>query len=204
MNWNKEEIEAVNATLTPSGRGRSRPVVLPMSPHGATETGAADYRGFPLTRASSVIVSDADFSKSRSPENEYGVDQCIMLAWVTCNRVVFDQARVFHQIIGQFSNCSFRRIGTDKCGIGGTYTDCDFSGTSFRNAHLAANFIRCKFHGCNMKVASWGSSFEACEFAGATIDPLFEDVRNATLSADAVTFVALGGKVRMGETRHIS
>jgi hypothetical protein len=55
-----------------------------------------------------------------------------------------------------------------------------------------------------MKVASWGSSFADCEFAGATIDPLFSDVRSAALSADAVTFVVLTGKVLVGETRHIN
>lgn len=55
-----------------------------------------------------------------------------------------------------------------------------------------------------MKVASWGSSFEDCEFAGAKIDKLFEDVRDVALSADAVTFVVLSGKVHVGQTRHIS
>lgn len=55
-----------------------------------------------------------------------------------------------------------------------------------------------------MKVASWGSSFEDCEFAGAKIDKLFEDVRDVALSADAVTFVVLTGKVHVGETRHIN
>lgn len=204
MNWIDEEITAVNATLIPKGKGRRRPVDLPSSPHGATPDGAADYRGFPLTRASSVVISNADFGKSRSPANEYGVDQSIMLTWVKCDDVVFDRARVFHRIDGRFDNCSFRRIGTDNCGFVGTFTDCDFSGTSFRNAHLVANFIRCKFHNCNMKVASWGSSFEDCEFSGATIDPLFEDVLNAALSADVVTFVVLTGKVHVGETRHIN
>lgn len=204
MKWTDEEITAVNSTLIPKGRKRQRPVELQPSPHGLTKDGAADYRGFPLTCASGVIVSSADFSTSRSPANEYGIDQSIMLAWVTCDHVVFDRARVFHRIDGRFSNCSFQRIGTDRCGFVGTFTDCDFSGTSFRNAHLVANFIRCKFHDCNMKVASWGSSFEDCEFAGAKIDKLFEDVRDVALSADAVTFVVLTGKVHVGETRHIS
>ena len=204
MNWTDEEITAVNSTLIPKGRERQRPVELPPSPHGTTPNKAADFRGFPLTRASGVVISNADFSKSRSPANEYGVDQSIMLTWVTCEHVVFDRARVFHRIDGRFGNCSFRRIGTDSCGFVGTFSDCDFSGTSFRNAHLVANFIRCKFHDCNMKVASWGSSFEDCEFAGATIDPLFEDVREVAFSADAVTFVVLTHKVHPGETRQIS
>jgi uncharacterized protein YjbI with pentapeptide repeats len=204
MNWTDEEITAVNSTLIPKGREGQRPVELQPSPHGSTPDGAADYQGFPLTRASGVIISNADFSKSRSPANEYGVDQSIMLTWVRCDDVVFDRARVFHRIDGRFYNCSFRRIGTDRCGFVGTFTDCDFSGTSFRNAHLVANFIRCKFHDCNMKVASWGSSFEDCEFAGANIDKLFQDVRDVALSENAVTFVVLTGKVHVGETRHIA
>lgn len=203
MNWSDEEITAVNSTLIPKGRTRQRSVDLPPSPHGSTPDGAADYRGFPLTCASGVIVCNADFTKSRSPANEYGVDQSIMLTWVKCDRVVFDMARVFHRIDGRFENCSFQRIGTDHCGFVGTFVDCDFTGTSFRNAHLVANFIRCKFHNCKMKVASWGSSFENCEFAGATIDPLFKDVRDVVVSADAVTFVVLANKVHPGETRHI-
>lgn len=204
MNWTNEEISSVNSTLIPKGNERQRPVELPPSPHGLTPDGLADYREFPLTRASAVIFSKADFSKCRSPKNQYGVEQSIMLTWVTCDQVIFDRSRPFHSINGQFSNCSFRRIGTNQCGIVGTYTDCDFSGASFRNAHLVANFVRCKFHDCNMKVASWGSSFESCEFSGATIDPLFEDVRNAAFSADAVTFVVLNSKVHVGETRYIS
>ncbi|NLS97190.1 MAG: hypothetical protein GXX96_34055 [Planctomycetaceae bacterium] len=55
----------------------------------------------------------------------------------------------------------------------------------------------------DMKVASWGSSFDDCQFAGATIDRLFQDVRDVALSADTVTFVVLTGKVHAGETRHI-
>lgn len=204
MNWTDEEITAVNSTLIPKGRERQHPVELQPSPHGITPNGAADYRQFPLTRATSVVISNADFTKSRSPTNPYGVDQSIMLTGVKCDHVVFDRARVFHRIDGRFDNCSFQRIGTDHCGFVGTFTDCDFTGTSFRNAHLVANFIRCKFHACNMKVASWGSSFEDCEFAGATITRLFEDVRNVAFSADAVTLVVLTGKVHVGETRHIS
>ncbi|MBB3210709.1 hypothetical protein FHS27_006557 [Rhodopirellula rubra] len=204
MNWTDEEITAVNSTLIPKGKGRQRPVDLPSSPHGMTPDDAADYREFPLTRASGVVMSNADFGKSRSPANDFGVDQLIMLTWVQCDQVAFDRARVFHRIDGRFDKCSFRRIGTGNCSFVGTFTDCDFSGTSFRNAHLVANFIRCKFHDCNMKVASWGSSFEDCKFAGATIDPLFGDVRDAALSADAVTFVVLTGKVLVGETRHIN
>jgi hypothetical protein len=204
MNWTDEEITAVNSTLIPKGKTRQHPVDLPSSPRGTTPDDAADYRGFPLTRAVGVAMSNADFGKSRSPKNEYGVDQSIMLTWVQCDSVTFDRARVFHRIDGRFANCSFRKIGTGNCSFVGTFTDCDFSGTSFRNAHLVANFIRCKFHECNMKVASWGSSFEGCEFAGAKIDDLFEDVRDVALSADAVTFVVLSGKVQVGETRHIS
>ena len=203
-NWTDEEINAVNSTLIPKGRERPRPVALPTSPHGMTENGAADYRGFPLTRASGVILSHADFSKSRSPNNEHGVDQSIMLSWVTCDRVIFDGARVFHRVNGRFDNCSFQRIGTDHCGFGGIFVDCDFTGASLGNAHLAANFVRCKFHNCKMKVASWGSSFEDCEFAGASIDHLFADVRDVAQSSDRVTFVVLSGKVHSGETRHIS
>ncbi len=204
MNWTADEIVAVNSTLIPKSRHRQKPVELQPSPHGTTQKGAADYREFPLKRASGVIISNADFSKARSPSNEYGVDQSIMLTWVSCDSVVFDRARVFHQIGGKFDNCSFRRIGTDQCGLVGTFKDCDFSGTSFRNAHLCANFIRCKFHKCNLKVASWGSSFEDCEFAGSAIDPIFQDVSDVALSADVVTFVVLTGKVHAGETRHIS
>ncbi len=204
MNWTDEEITAVNSTLIPKGRERQRPVDLPSSPHGTLPNGAADFRQFPLTIAKSVVISNVDFSMSRSLANEYGVDQSIMLTWVKCDYVVFDKARVFHRIDGRFDNCSFRRIGTDRCGFVGTFKDCDFTGTSFRNAHLVANFIRCKFHDCNMKVASWGSSFEDCEFAGATIDPMFQDVREVAFSANAVTFVVLTHKVHPGETRHIS
>lgn len=204
MNWNDEEVTAVNSMLIPKGRQRQHQMDLPPSPHGTLPNGTADFRQFPLTRASGIVISNADFTKSRSPANEYGVDQSIMLTWVKCDRVIFDRARVFHSIDGRFDNCSFLRIGTDRCGFVGTFTDCDFSGTSFRNAHLVANFTRCKFHDCNMKVASWGSSFEDCEFAGATIDQLFEDVRDVAFSADAVTFVVLTGKVHAGETRHIS
>ncbi|MBI1249791.1 hypothetical protein GC197_18345 [bacterium] len=204
MNWTDEEIAAVNSTLIPKGKGRQHPVDLPSSPHGTTPDDAADYRGFPLCRASGVVMSNADFGKSRSPANEYGVDQSIMLTWVRCDKVVFDGARVFHRIDGRFDKCSFRRIGTDNCSFVGTFTDCEFSGTSLRNAHLLANFIRCKFHDCNMKVASWGSSFEDCGFAGAKIDELFGDVRDVAFSADTVTFVVLSGKVHVGETRHIN
>jgi hypothetical protein len=203
-NWTHEEIAAVNSTLIRKGRERRRPVALPPSPHGVTESGAADYRGFPLTRACGVIVSNADFSKARSPDNEYGVDQAITLTWVTGDGVNFDGARVFHMINGRFANCSFRRIGSDRCGFVGTFTDCDFTGTSFRNAHLVANFLRCRFHDCKMKVASWGSSFEDCEFAGASIDHVFANVRDVAQSSDRVTFVVLGGKVHAGETRYIS
>ena len=204
MSWTDEEISAVNSTLIPEGRQRQRPVDLPPSPHGLLPNGALDYRQFPLTRASGVIISIADFTGSRSPKNEYGVDQSIMLTWVQCDRAVFDRVRVFHRIDGRFNNCSFQRIGTDRCGLVGTFTDCDFTGTSVRNAHLVANFVRCRFHGCNMKVASWGSSFENCEFEGASIDSLFADVRDVALSAQKVTFVVLSGKVHVGETRHIS
>ena len=203
MSWTDQEIAAVNATLIPKGRQRQRPVELPQSPHGTLPNGVADFRQFPLTCASMVIISNADFTKSRSPINDYGVDQSIKLTWVKCDRVVFDRARVFHRIDGRFDNCSFQRIGTDHCGLVGTFVDCDFTGTSFRNAHLVANFVRCKFHKCNMKVASWGSSFEDCEFEGASIDPLFADVRDVALSATRVTFVVLTHKVHPGETRHI-
>ncbi|MBL8820074.1 MAG: pentapeptide repeat-containing protein [Planctomyces sp.] len=204
MNWTDEEIKTVNGLLFPEGKERQRPVDLPSSPHGTTPGGAADYRGFPLKRASSVVISNADFGKSRSPANQYGVDQSILMTWVKCNKVVFDMARVFRRIDGHFDSCSFRRIGTDNCSFSGTFMDCDFSGTSFRGAHLVANFVRCKFHDCNMKVASWGSSFEACEFSGAKIDPLFDDVRDAAFAAESVTFVVLTHKVHVGETRHIS
>ncbi|MEZ6133812.1 MAG: hypothetical protein R3C53_02770 [Pirellulaceae bacterium] len=204
MNWTDEEITAVNSTLIPKGKRRQHPVDLPPSPHGTTPNDAADFREFPLVRASGVVMSNADFAKSRSPPNEYSVDQSIMLTWVKCDEVIFDRARVFHRIDGRFDKCSFRKIGTDNCSFVGTFTECDFTGTSFRNAHLVANFIRCKFHSCNMKVASWGSSFEECEFSDAKIDPLFQDVREAALSADSATFVVLTGKVLVGETRHIS
>jgi len=204
MNWTNEEINSVNSVLIPKGRQRQNPVELSQSPHGILPNGTADFRQFPLTRASGVIISNADFANSRSPENEYGVDQSIMLTWVKCERVLFDRARVFHRIDGRFDNCSFQRIGTDHCGFVGTFTDCDFTGTSFRNAHLVANFVRCRFHDCKMKVGSWGSSFENCEFVGASIDPLFADVRDIALSSDKVTFVVLTGKVHAGETRHIS
>ncbi len=204
MNWTCEEINAVNSVLIPKERVRQRPLSMLPSPHGRTASGAEDFRGFPLTRATSVIVSNADFSKSRSPKNEYGVDQSIILTWVSCKNVNFDGARVFHRINGQFDCCSFINIGTEQCGFSGTFTDCDFSGTSFRNAHLIANFVRCKFHDCKMKAASWGSSFADCEFTGASIDHLFTEIRDITQSSERVTFVVLNGKILAGETRHIS
>lgn len=204
VTWTDEHISEVNSTLIPRGRQRQRPVQLPPSPHGTLPDGAADFRQFPLTCASGVVISHANFTKARSPVNEYGVDQAIMLTWVKCDHVHFDRARVFHRIDGRFENCSFQRVGTEQCGLVGTFIDCDFSRTSFRNAHLVANFVRCRFHWCNMKVASWGSSFEDCEFTGATMDPLFDDVRDVALSSDKVTFVVLNSKVHEGENRHIS
>jgi len=203
-NWTDDETAALNSVWNAKSRNDQGPVAPPPSPHGTLPSGAADFRKFPLTRMSGVAISNADFTGSRSPNNQYGVDQLIMLTWVHCDHVVFDKSRVFHRIDGQFRSCSFRKIGAAGCNFDGTFTDCDFSGTSFRNAGLAANFVRCKFHDCNMKVAGWGSSFEDCEFQGATIDPIFEDVRDAALSADRVTFCVLTHKVHVGETRHIS
>jgi uncharacterized protein YjbI with pentapeptide repeats len=204
MSWTDEEIAAVNLVLNPSGRSRQRQVELRESPRGTLPNGALDFREFPLTTASSVIISNADFTESRSPKNDFGVEESIQFSWLTCDGVIFDRARPFHRISGQFTNCSFQRIGTDRGGIGGKFVDCDFTGASFRNVHLSANFIRCKFHDCNLKVASWGSSFEDCEFAGASIGRSFAHVAEVALSAERVTFVVVSGKVRPGETRHIS
>src|SRR5688572_3034501 len=116
MTWTEEEITSVNSILIPKGRERQRPVELPPSPHGITSNGAADYREFPLTCATSVVISCADFTESRSSANRDGIDQ-IMLTYVQCAHVVFDRARVFHRIDGRFDNCSFQRIGTDRCGL---------------------------------------------------------------------------------------
>ena len=201
QDWNPPETDAVNATLIPRKRRMER-IALGTSPRDSLSTGYADFRHFPLTRAVFISIRKADFSHARSPKNQHGVDQGISLSSITCTDVIFDRARVFHTLDGQFTDCSFKGVGTERCGVTGTFTDCDFTGTSFRNAHFKANFVRCRFIDCNLHLASWPSSFEDCEFSGARIDDIFSDIREVATASERVTFAVVGSSVFPGETRH--
>lgn len=118
--WTTTDMASVQAILMPKNGRRDR-VRLPESPRGSLSSGLTDFRGFPLHVVNSVEINDADFSRARSPNNEHGVEQAISLISVKCSRVVFDHARVFHLISGEFAGCSFKKIGTSRCGIAGTF-----------------------------------------------------------------------------------
>ena len=201
--WPDDEVNSIRSVVIPKKSLIRDRVPLPESPSGTLDDGRSDFRGFPLSTMASVNIDSANFSFCRSPINEYGVDQLIMLTNVQCNNVIFDRSRVFHRIDGNFSRCSFQKIGTSQSSLVGTFSECDFTGTSFRNAHFVANFRNCNFSNCNLNLASWGSSFEECSFTGSKIHDLFADVRDVAMSSELVTFCVVGDTVKPGETRHI-
>jgi uncharacterized protein YjbI with pentapeptide repeats len=199
-NWTAGEADPVQAAIFLKRGAMRKAIPMPASPRGTLPSGLADFRGFPLIEVVRVSIADADFTGARAPKNQFGVEQSIELQDVTAEASVFDRAGKFHRLVGQFRNCSFRKVTTRDCGVNGTFTDCDFSGANFKGAHFNARFIRCRFHDCNLHLASWPSSFEDCEFSGAGIHDLFADVRAAALASDRVTFTVTMSKVIPGET----
>jgi uncharacterized protein YjbI with pentapeptide repeats len=197
MDWTLHEIEMVEKAIRPPGKhAPARP--LPPSPHGTLASGFQDYQGYPLTRLSGVTMESVDFSRARSPKNEYGQDRFILLSFVICENVFFDQAGLFSRIDGTFRNCRFREIRTSGVGLTGTFEGCDFTGANLRRAMLGANFRECHFNGANMRVDGWGASFRNCTFADAKIDDLFADIREFVGSGQPVTFSVLIGGFRPG------
>jgi hypothetical protein len=197
--WAASEAASVEAALLLKRGATRQAMAMPASPRGTLPNGLADFRGFPLTEATSVSIADADFTAARAPKNQFGVEQAIQFQDVVADRSVFDRAGKFHRLNGRFANCSFRKITTKSCSVSGAFTDCDFSGSNFKGAHFNARFIRCRFHDCNLHLASWPSTFEDCEFKGAGIHEIFADVRDAALADDRVTFTVTMSKVILGK-----
>lgn len=198
MEWTLGEIEMVEAAIRPPGKhAPARP--LPPSPHGTLASGLQDYQRYPLTRLLGVTMDSVDFSRARSPKNEYGQDRLISLSWVTCENVSFDFAGLFNAINGTFRSCSFRQIRASGAGLSGTFEACDFTGANLRKALLGANFSECRFNGANMHVGAWGASFRNCTFADVKIHDLFTDIRDFVASGEPVTFSVLtSGAIRPG------
>ncbi len=198
--WTAQEIDPVQSAIELKRGQMRKPIPMPASPRGTQPDGRANYRGFPLTAVARVQISDADFTAARAPKNQFGVEQTIQFQDVVADRSLFDRAGKFSRLTGQFAACSFRKMTTKSCSVGGTYTDCDFTAANFKGAHLDGRFIRCRFNGCNLNVASWAGGFQECEFTGASIHDLFADVRAAAFAAGRVTFTVTMSKVIFGGT----
>lgn len=162
--WTESQLGEVLAKLEVdrSRKWKRRP--FPSSPRGRTESVLQDFRKFPLQQLASFDIKKVDFSGSRSPKNEHGVDSLIEITSCRCREVNFEGCGEFHQLDGVFDNCCFDNIRAQGCGFTGIFRHCSFRKSDLRKAHLVGDFYYCSFDGADLRVNSWSASFFNCSF----------------------------------------